>query len=153
MYVGHSHQSLCISALNGQLMATSSGCNMHVSPLGIMAISVFVFFIDLHTSSAECALNEANTSRLLLLQPELSSLWAPISEPYTDDTQSVISSVSVLNYNWTSYCLIGNMLRKNLKGEAGVRIKHGFVALKKGCVVYNVAAYLAAYIYANTACI
>ena len=69
-----------VSALNGQLMATSSGCSMQVSPPCIIAISVFVFFIDLRTSSAECALNESNTSRLLLLQPGI--------VPHTDDTPS-----------------------------------------------------------------
>ena len=37
-------------------------------PPSVIAMSVFVLFINLHTSSAECALNESNTSRRLLQQ-------------------------------------------------------------------------------------
>ena len=40
-------------------------------PPGIMAIFVFVSFIDLRTSSDECALNESNTSKHLLLKPDI----------------------------------------------------------------------------------
>ena len=60
-----------------------------------------------------CEHHQLNANIILV---NFSFSWAC---PHTDDTQSVISSLSVLNYNWTSYCLIRNMLRKNLKGEAG----------------------------------
>ena len=85
MYVGRqsSTHTKVSASLNERLMATSSRCNMQVSPSGIMAISVFVFFIDLRTSSA---LNESHTSTLLPIQSERVF--------HTDDTQSVISSVS-----------------------------------------------------------
>ena len=69
-------------------MATSSGCSMQVGPRGIMAILVFVFCIDLRTSSVECALNESNTSRCFLVHPG--------RVPRTDDS-------SVYNYTYIFY--------------------------------------------------
>ena len=57
-----------------------------------------------------------------------------------------VSSRELLNYNWTSYCLIRNVKKKHKRRSRGayqtryVKLS-GFGALKKGCVVYNVASY------------
>ena len=37
---------------------------------------------------------------------------------------SIVNSIEVLNYNWSSYCLIRNMLRKILKGKAAGCVLH-----------------------------
>ena len=71
-----SYQNL---SLNGRLMATSSGCSMQVNHPSIMAISVFDFLIDLRTSSAECALNESNTSTLLLFDSLIGNVRTDVS--------------------------------------------------------------------------